>query len=472
MIDNSFDSETFIKYHTDNFITIYKPFVIFFGPDGALYLNELILYHSQLKQNRLLEKDGSFSFKSEMIQNRVGLDKFQQSGVLKKFRELEIITTILKGVPPKNYFKIHFDKIKNFFVFSNENTEESPPIQIIDEFNHPPLLPPLKEKDKDSITLKDLKKDLVNTTEDRKEYSREYSFLSLPTYLLDKRILEKAPKSSEKEDERKEKNQGFGFPIELKIRKDKSPIEFEKPTYENIRKDVLDIINYWNNSPGLPHHRLPPIVNGQKIKPTKLISEVITILEKIIRGTYYDFLGKTEFLRPFSKDEILLVIDKYKLAATNPQYHPARKSYFKNIGLREFFFTPFSEKHSSCFLQYLTEEPKIIKSFIKKESEKNLQLTIWLKEIYTKKVLMRTENQFSELENEKFIRGSNFLHEAIGRFHKRLNMLTRPIEYCEMVIDALIDTWPNQIILPGHVASEYTYSIILPQYLKKKGRID
>lgn len=265
---------------------------------------------------------------------------------------------------------------------------------------------------------------------------------------------------------------GFNIPITPIFRKNKSPIIIEPKYKLQYRREVMDIILYWNNSPGLPHIQLPPIVNGIYATPTKTFTSVVSIISKVLDGNYFTAFGLgAEESRPYSKEEIISVIDKYKLAATNPSYYPFEKRFFRSIGLSSFFYNSFSLKEQSQFLRYLKEEPKLILSTIKEEPEKNKNLTIWLKEAYNKKVNL-TDRKFSKLEEMKFVKGANLLHDTIEIIQKKLNMMTRPIEWAYYTIDALVDYWPNDDILPGHVCSEYTYNTILPKFLKKKGRID
>jgi hypothetical protein len=158
--------------------------------------------------------------------------------------------------------------------------------------------------------------------------------------------------------------------------------------------------------------------------------------------------------------------------ATNPAYLPQDKRFFKAIGLDAFFYNSFiTGPNTSYFIKCLTEEPKPISNIIHRQVEKNPQLTIWLKEAYVKKILAGQSKTFNMSDENKFIKGANQLHDLIRKLQTKLNMLTKPIEWCYYVIDALIETWGNTEIHPGQVASEYTYSDVIIRYMKKKGRI-
>ena len=267
-------------------------------------------------------------------------------------------------------------------------------------------------------------------------------------------------------------NNGFGIPIIPEIRKNKSSIEIiNKPHSYTYKKEIIEIINYWNSSPGIPHIHIPSIIKGEYINPTKTFMNTIDTITKVMNGTFFVLCGLVEDNCIYDKDIIIKTIDKYKLIATNPSYYPFDKRCFKNINLNSFFFNMYSLNIQSQFLLCLREEPKLILNSVSLESEKNKQLTIWLKEAYNKK-LNWGNRKFTKLEELKFIKGANFLHDTIQVLQSKLNMMTRPIEWAYYTIDALIDNWREEEVLPGHIASEYTYNTILPKFMKKKGRIE
>ena len=254
-------------------------------------------------------------------------------------------------------------------------------------------------------------------------------------------------------------------------RKINSPIVFEKPPRQQYRKETLDIINYWNSSPGLPHHHIPPI-NGQGYGfPTKTFLNIVSTIEKVLDGEFFIGEGLTDN-KKYSKEEIISGIDKYKLMATNLDYQPINKSFFKNLGLATFFYNRFASLIKSQFLYCLENEPKPVTSVVKSEKEKNPQTTIWLKEIYIDKVLLGIPKKLTRLEENQFIRGANRLFDIPRQLNPRLNLLTGPREWVEIFINALIDHWKMDKMQIGRVCSDHSFSIVLPQYLHKKGRIE
>ncbi len=113
-----------------------------------------------------------------------------------------------------------------------------------------------------------------------------------------------------------------------------------------------------------------------------------------------------------------------------------------------------------------------MEGFTPRAIEINPQLTKWLKEHFVNKIYLGQPRSFNSQEENKFIKGANLLHEAIRNLRTRLNLMTRPEEWCKYVLNSLIDRWGITEVKIGHIGSEYTYSDILVKYLEKRGRVD
>jgi hypothetical protein len=263
----------------------------------------------------------------------------------------------------------------------------------------------------------------------------------------------------------------FPIPLYLKKRIKDIPDVDNKPR-QRYPKDFLDIVNYWNNSLGLPKLVTPEITNLGFGEPTKKFIRISVIVQKVLQGNYFQTFGiNGEENKPYSKEEIIQAIDKYKLTAVNPLYLPVDKTHFKNIDLGSFFYNSWSGHVPSWFLKSLKEEPRLVRSTIPLQQNNNPQLTEWLMEIYREKILSGQKIDFPPADINKFTSGANQLQLTIRNLHRRMNMMTRPIEWCNFVIDSLIDKWGKEEIQIGHISSQYTYSNILVKYLRKKGRI-
>lgn len=423
------EAEAILKHQMGNYIAIYRPLILVFGPVYGIYLNEIINYHEQVKQHGRLQEDGSFYFLHSKISDKIGYSQSNQSKILAKLKELGIISTKLKGVPPTNFFTIHFDNILHIIKDISNNSQ----IFLGEYLNIP----------RGIINKVNLKNSNLIEIENNIEHSLQYHFPSFTN-----------PKK------------GLVEPVMLK-RKNKPIIENNNTSKRRFRKDVLDLIKYWNNSPGLSKHKVPILTEQGYTNPTKTFENLTSLIGDIIDGKY------TIFKKAYSKEEIIIAIDRFKLAATNPNYYPTNKVHMKTTNMLNFFYNPFAQNISSYFLKYIEEEPKTIAmSTFKKEEEKNPQLTKWLKEAYFKKVLFsEIPSNLDPVSENKFVKGANFLSDTIKRIQKNLNMMTRPVEWCNYTIDALINRWGKDEVKIGHISSEYTYFDVLVRYMKNKGRI-
>jgi hypothetical protein len=422
------EAEAILKHQMGNYIAIYRPLLLVFGPVDGIYLNEIINYHEQVKQHGRLQEDGSFYFTHTKIEDRVGFNQQHQSKILNRMKELGTITTKLKGLPARNYFTIHFDTILHIIKDAANNSQLRPTAYLVTPYGVP-----------NKVNLKESNLiELDNNT----EHSLQYHSLTYDTPV------------------------GMSGSMMIERKKTLS-LNNEPSTRQRYRKDVLDLIKYWNNSPGLAKHKTPYLTKEGYSTPTKTFTDLVNLIGNIIDGKY------TIYKKPYSKEDIIIAIDRFKLAATNPAYYPTNKGGIKGVNMLNFFFNPYAQKCSSNFLKYVEEEPKLIAmATLKAEEDKNPQMTIWLKQAYFSKILSCEVPVLDPVNENKFVRGANLLQATIVKLQKQLNMMTRPIEWCGYVIDALINRWGKDEVKIGHIGSEYTYYDILVRYLKKKGRIN
>jgi hypothetical protein len=250
--------------------------------------------------------------------------------------------------------------------------------------------------------------------------------------------------------------EGKRTPLLLK-RRDSSPIEF-------IREDVAEIIAYWNASPDLPHHKAPG--NGNGSVNTKTLTKMVREIGEVIDGKFLTGWP------PYSKEDIIKSIESFKVKLFDLDYYPADKSKLKTVGLSTFFWNQFFNSNQSVFKYCLEKPPQLIKNIAPKAEEKKPQLTKWLIKLYTDRVLLGQPKTFNQVEINKFVRGANLLSDSIEPLRKRANLTTGPYEFCECVVEALIKNWGRAEVKVGNIGSEWTYTDLLPRYLKDSGRID
>jgi len=417
----------------DNFFKIPKSFVRKFGLTQSLYLCCLIEWEEFLKMKFGNDPDHNFFMTQAKIKERTYLSEHQQEYVLRKLMEYDVLSVRRGGKDNKNFYQINFKLL--------HETLMEPIGEISYDF---PLVP------ENSVPEKLGTKNELGARKVGHPISKIYL----------------KPKESEIEDDPKGSSIGANAPptVGLSIllkRKKNIPIVFELHSY---RKDVMKVISYWNSSPGLPHLAMPG--NGRVAGETKSLKNIVEKIGQVLDGKF------SEQWPAYSVEEVIKAIDGFKLRLTNPDYSPVNKQTLKSINLDGFFYNPFSKQIESMFIECIKNPPKLLKNIVPKEQEKNPVLTKWLQKFYTDRILLGQPRTFNQIEINKFIKGANLLSDSISSLRKRANLMTGPMEFCEYVIEALIKNWGEAEIRPGHVGSEWTYTELLPRYLKELGRID
>jgi len=413
------------------YLKVPKSFLKHFGLTNSVYLSALIEWHLHLIEKDQIKENEEFFMSRKLIEFNVGLTEDQQRSAIKQLKELKIIQVRKIGLPPINHYRINYEKIQEMIYEDSDLNNETRDIPLNNEGNIPstmrvkPLQPYNKTKDNKTKENKDI------------PYGMSDTFCE-------------------------EQNVTYNKTPSLLIRKNPNPIEFQTK-HHTYRKDVMSIISYWNNSPGLPRHHIP---NSNSQLPSKTFLQILKIIGEVVDGKFLQAWPS------YSVEDIIRAIDGFKIRFTNPDYSPANKSTLKSVNLTTFFWNTYSSYIPSMFLECLNNPPILLKNTVPKEKELNPQLTIWLQQFYTDKVLLGQPKIFNQVEINKFIKGSNLLVSSMTNLRKRANLLTGPMEFCEYVVDALLNQFPREQIQIGNISSEWTYTELLPRYLGKLGRID
>ncbi len=95
---------------SDNYIIVNKTLIKTFGLNEAVMLGELCTeYRHWLKEDKL--EDGMFYSTIDNIENNTGLTAHEQRQAIKSLENAGVLTTELKGVPAKKYFRIDTDSV-------------------------------------------------------------------------------------------------------------------------------------------------------------------------------------------------------------------------------------------------------------------------------------------------------------------------------------------------------------------------
>lgn len=96
-------------FSSDSFLSINKKFLRMFGGDLAIFTCNLVdKYKYFLSQNKI-SKDGSFFLTYENQSFDTGMSKFQLRSCKKKLIEMRVLKTIMKGIPPKEFYFLNIE---------------------------------------------------------------------------------------------------------------------------------------------------------------------------------------------------------------------------------------------------------------------------------------------------------------------------------------------------------------------------
>ena len=94
---------------------------------AAYWLCEIISWMRYLKKKKRVDEDGWFYYTQEHLEKKIGISSQRQNRIIKKLKSTGIIDVKRKGLPPRNYFKINYEKL---VIFLYEKSPKS--IKLID----------------------------------------------------------------------------------------------------------------------------------------------------------------------------------------------------------------------------------------------------------------------------------------------------------------------------------------------------
>ncbi len=233
-------------------------------------------------------------------------------------------------------------------------------------------------------------------------------------------------------------------------------------------KDVVDIISFWNSSNGLPHMTVP---NSLGEPHTKSYERCCVLLRSALHGNFFSSIKKSDKDRILSKKEIITAIDRFKLSATSLDYKPVNKNNIRRTTLNNFLHNPYSSIEESYFEQFLVQEPELLRNSARPLDDPNPAYSEWLREAYEKYVLLGQKPEWNQVDLNKFIEGGKKMKTAAYRLRTKIIYVTDPTTMVFSLVKALSRMFVGHVG-PGHIASDWTYNVLLPQVLTKMGQMD
>ena len=109
---NKNDKETVINHFHNNYFGINREVCKAIGGTSALYLSYLINIYKYAEHSNHLKEGCLFFCKREKIKADLGYSSAMQRGIENNLRSMDIMSTIRKDLPAKNFYNINFYKIR------------------------------------------------------------------------------------------------------------------------------------------------------------------------------------------------------------------------------------------------------------------------------------------------------------------------------------------------------------------------
>lgn len=239
-----------------------------------------------------------------------------------------------------------------------------------------------------------------------------------------------------------------------------------------LRSDASEIINYWRSK-------------GFTLKEKHEASTLI-ILEKLMKSSLLsDEIGFEKYKGvKFTKEQIIISIDKFHQAAFDNNYQPSSlttKKKYQKIPLHTWIFNKFSKSKKSLFLCFHEKPVHLITNRIYRAAADDFpELTKAIKNEYVRTILKGIYPivPWDEITENKFRQSAKNLNEFVQAQNGSLQSYARdallsPESAARILANSILDSlndkeedWSK--ITPGWFSSSLTFNERLPKYLRKE----
>lgn len=316
-----------------DYLRVNKTLLKIVGRDAAIWIADVFSKFTYFEKKDMLDEEGAFFNTQANIQQDTQLTPFEQSAVVKKLKEMNIITVDKKGLPSKNYYKFNFDVLLDLISTTQE----------IDQDNSQPFTNTMAGDIDEKLLYNKLKD---NKLKDNNNSSKEllYDFSEKSHTLDNQPSIDNATLIRQQ--------------AKAKVKENKSIIA--KPLNGPYKK----VFDYWQMS-GFPNPKTE----------TKTYGKNVLALKSLMNEHKYTIV------------QIVQAIDHLKLAIS-PDYAPANlrtKAYYKKLYFHEFVLNKITGQ--CLFQELLVNPPKLLKNSVKLVPDPNPEITNFLKTFYVEKIL-------------------------------------------------------------------------------------
>lgn len=107
-------------FSSDAFLVVNKKLLKKVGPLKAIFICNLIEKYKYFLERKMIQTDGSFFLTHEDQMEQTGMSEHQLRICKKYFMEQEILQTIKKGVPAKEFYFLQLEELLQFFLQEDE----------------------------------------------------------------------------------------------------------------------------------------------------------------------------------------------------------------------------------------------------------------------------------------------------------------------------------------------------------------
>ncbi len=122
--------------NSNNFLVINKTLISSMGLILAGYISNLVDKFIYFQNRNELQPDGSFFLTLAEQEKQIGLSKHQLRNCKKQLIEMGILTTQMKGIPPKEFYFLHIEELTKKHL-TNIGKEIRP--MLVKKLNHLPI---------------------------------------------------------------------------------------------------------------------------------------------------------------------------------------------------------------------------------------------------------------------------------------------------------------------------------------------
>ena len=245
------------------------------------------------------------------------------------------------------------------------------------------------------------------------------------------------------------------------LRRRKIPLS-EKP--KRVPLGIQQILTVWNTS-GLRKHENPE---------TKIYRQCVDSIRKLMQGKFFyeNTVSNGYQDRQFARDEIVQVIDNFKLAALNPDYEPSNsyKGHLKKMSFVDFLYNPYAQDgERSLFVKYFENPPRLCADNVRPANDEYPDITRELGKMYGARVKGNVGGQLTLKEQNKLVMGARKINDFYVSNKKGIDPLfVKTVrDRVGLVVDGLMDYYKDSI-QAGNFCSDYTYDTIMPLYLQRQ----